>query len=180
MGMGALARPSRAQLGLFSGASPFPTTGIQLCCVPQISCKTNRTEHGLVTQVTFAAFGILSSLAAVNKSPMRPYFAAVFIALSLGAIAFSPTFSLAQEQSEATRKIVSRVVPVYPELANKMRIRGTVKVEAVVAPNGKVKFTQVIGGSPLLARAAVDAIEKWKWGPAPQETKELIELNFHP
>jgi membrane protein involved in colicin uptake len=53
-------------------------------------------------------------------------------------------------------------------------------VEVVVAPNGKVKSTHVIGGSPLLAKAAVDAIEKWKWVPAPQETKELIELNFHP
>jgi len=111
---------------------------------------------------------------------MRPYFASAFIALSLGVIGISPTLSLAQEQSETTRKIVSRVVPVYPELANKMQIRGTVKVEVVVAPNGKVKFTQVMGGSPLLAKAAVDAIEKWKWGPAPQETKEIIELNFHP
>jgi len=111
---------------------------------------------------------------------MRPYPAAFLIAFSLGVIAFSPALSLAQEQPEATRKIVSRVVPVYPELANKMQIHGTVRVEAVVAPNGKVKFTQVIGGSPLLAKAAVDAIEKWKWGPAPQETKELIELNFHP
>ena len=111
---------------------------------------------------------------------MRPYFASAFIAVCLGVIAISPTLSLAQEQSETTRKIVSRVVPVYPELANKMQIRGTVKVEVVVAPNGKVKFTQVMGGSPLLAKAAVDAIEKWKWGPAPQETKEIIELNFHP
>src|SRR5260370_7923020 len=100
---------------------------------------------------------------------MRPYFAVVFIALSLGVIAISPTFSLAQEQSEATRKIVSRVVPVYPELANKMQIRGTVKVEAVVAPNGRVKFTQVIGGSPLLAKAAVDPIQNWQWEPAPHE-----------
>jgi hypothetical protein len=38
----------------------------------------------------------------------------------------------------------------------------------------------VVGGSPVLAKAAVDAIEKWKWAPGPQETKELIELNFHP
>ena len=133
----------------------------------------------LVTVVTFAAFVILSSLIAVNKSPMRPYFVAIF-ALSLGVIVFSPTFSHAQEQPETTRKIVTRVLPVYPELANKMQIRGTVRVEAVVAPNGKVKFTQVIGGSPVLVKAAVDAIEKWKWGPAPQETKEVIELNFHP
>jgi TonB family protein len=140
----------------------------------------NGADRGLVTVVTFAAFEILSSLAAVNKFSMRPYFANVLIALSLGVITFSPAFSLAQEHPEATRRIVSRVDPVYPELANKMQIHGTVKVEAVVAPNGKVKFTQVIGGSPLLARAAVVAIEKWKWGPAPQETKEIIELNFHP
>jgi TonB family protein len=112
---------------------------------------------------------------------MRPYSAAVFnIVLSLGVIVFSQAFSLAQEQPETTRKIVTRVIPVYPELANKMQIRGTVRVEAVVAPNGKVKFTQVIGGSPVLVKAAVDAIEKWKWGPAPQESKEIIELNFHP
>ena len=132
--------------------------------------------------VTFGAFGILSSLAVVNKSPMRPYSAAfcVFTALSLGVIVFSPAFSLAQEQPETTRKIVSKVVPVYPELASKMQMRGTVKVEVVVTPSGKAKFTQVLGGSPLLAKAAVDAIEKWQWGPAPQETKELIELNFHP
>jgi TonB family protein len=110
---------------------------------------------------------------------MRPYCAAVLV-LSLGALVFSPAFSIAQEQPEATRKIITKVIPVYPELANKMQIRGTVRVEAVVAPNGKVKLTQVIGGSPVLVKAAVDAIEKWKWGPAPQETKELIELNFHP
>ena len=111
---------------------------------------------------------------------MRPCFAAALVALSLGVIAFSPALSLAQEQSETQRKIVNRVVPVYPELAKKMLMTGTVRVEVVVAPNGKVKFTQVVGGSPVLAKAAVDAIEKWKWGPAPQETKELIELNFHP
>jgi TonB family protein len=72
------------------------------------------------------------------------------------------------------------VAPVYPALASRMQISGTVRVQAVVAPNGSVRFTQVVGGSPVLAKAAVDAIEKWKWNPAPQETKEVIELNFHP
>jgi hypothetical protein len=52
---------------------------------------------------------------------MRPYPAAFLIAFSLGVIAFSPALSLAQEQPEATRKIVSRVVPVYPELANRCK-----------------------------------------------------------
>jgi TonB family protein len=111
---------------------------------------------------------------------MRPYFVAAFVVLFLGVIVLSPAFSLAQEQPEGKRAIVDRVIPVYPELARKMQIRGTVRVGVVVAPSGKAKFTQVIGGNPLLAKAAVDAIEKWKWAPAAQETKELIELNFHP
>ncbi len=116
---------------------------------------------------------------------MRRPVAAVLLALSCGVITlgmtvFSPSFSLAQEPSETQRKIVSRVVPEYPELARKMQITGTVRVEATVAPNGKVKYTEVRGGSPVLVKAAVDAIEKWRWASAAQESKELIELNFHP
>jgi TonB family protein len=116
---------------------------------------------------------------------MRRRVAASLLVLSCGVIAlgmvvFFQSTSFAQEPSEATRKIVSKVVPDYPELARKMQITGTVRVEVTVASNGKAKFTQVVGGSPVLAKAAVDAIEKWKWAPGPQETKELIELNFHP
>ena len=111
---------------------------------------------------------------------MRPFFVAALIAFSLGIIVFSPHFSLAQDQPEGKRAIVDRVVPVYPDLARRAQIHGTVRVGVVVTPSGKAKFTQVIGGNPLLAKAAVDAIEKWKWGPAAQETKELVELNFHP
>jgi TonB family protein len=88
--------------------------------------------------------------------------------------------SSAQEQPEAKRKVVNRVVKVYPELARKMQIHGTVRVEVVIAPSGKVKMTHVIGGNPVLAQSAVGAIEQWKWAPAPQETQELIELSFHP
>jgi TonB family protein len=119
------------------------------------------------------------------KSSIRPFPTAAIVALSLATlslatIVFSPSLASAQEQGSAKRKIVSQVVPTYPELASKMRITGTVKVEALVATNGKVKATQVVGGSPVLVKAAVEAIEKWKWDPATQETKELIELNFHP
>ena len=111
---------------------------------------------------------------------MRPSFVAALIVFSLGVIAFSPLPSLGQDQPEGKRAIVDRVVPVYPDLARRAQIHGTVRVGVVVAPSGKAKFTQVIGGNPLLAKAAVDAIEKWKWAPAAQETKELVELNFHP
>jgi TonB family protein len=116
---------------------------------------------------------------------MRRRAATLLLALLLGAVAFSPSLVLAQdsssqEQTETKRKIVNKVVPTYPELARKMQMHGIVKVEVVIAPSGKVKTTQVIGGNPVLAQAALNAIEQWKWAPAPQETQELIELSFHP
>lgn len=116
---------------------------------------------------------------------MRRSAAAALLALLLGAAAFSPSLALAQDssaqnQTETKRKIVNKVVPAYPDLARKMHLSGIVRVEVVIAPDGKVKTTQVIGGNPVLAQSAVDAIDHWKWTPAPQETQELIELSFHP
>jgi len=119
-------------------------------------------------------------LSEMNNLPPRPCLFTVLLAFFLGISAFRPCISSAQEQAPAARKVVSQVSPQYPDLAKKMHIRGTVRVEALVAPGGKVKLTQVVGGSPVLVKAAVDAIEKWKWAPAPQETKELIELTFQP
>jgi TonB family protein len=115
---------------------------------------------------------------------MRRRAAAPLLALLLGAAVLSPLVlaqdSSVQEQTEAKRKVVNKVVPVYPDLARKMQIHGTVRVEVVIAPSGKVKMTHVIGGNPVLAQSAVGAIEQWKWTPAPQETQELVELSFHP
>ncbi len=110
---------------------------------------------------------------------MRPCVKAALLALCLAMTAVAGPCSMAQEGA-GMRKIVSKVQAVYPELARKMQITGKVRVEVVVAPSGKLKSTQVVGGNPLLAKAAVEAIEKWKWVAAPQETKELVELNFHP
>jgi len=80
--------------------------------------------------------------------------------------------------NNSDRKIASRVAPVYPELAKKMHIRGMVKVEAVVRPNGSVKSTRVLGGNPVLVDAAADAVTKWKFEPAQAETTEIIQLAF--
>jgi len=75
---------------------------------------------------------------------------------------------------------MQRVDPITPELAKKMHIVGVVKLEAVVRPNGTVKTTRVIGGNPVLVVAAADAVSKWKFEPAQNETTEVIQLKFVP
>ena len=84
------------------------------------------------------------------------------------------------QDTEASRKVLHRVIPEYPELARRMGTAGTVRLVAVVAPNGTVKQVEVLGGHPLLVRAAQDAVTRWKYASAPQESKEVIELRFQP
>ena len=85
-----------------------------------------------------------------------------------------------QEQGDSKRKIVSRVEPVYPELARRMNITGVVKIELAIAPNGSVKSDRIVGGHPVLAKSVEDAIRRWKWAPNAQETTEMIEIRFSP
>jgi outer membrane biosynthesis protein TonB len=61
-----------------------------------------------------------------------------------------------------------------------MNLRGSVKADALVEPNGVVKSVEVKGGHPVLVRAAQSAIYKWKWAPAAHETREPIEVKFDP
>jgi len=99
--------------------------------------------------------------------------------LICGATMDPPGFAQ-DPQPDGPRKIVSRVVPVYPELARTMNLQGTVKIRVTVAPNGTVKSTETVGGSPLLVKAAENAVYKWRWSPAKQESNHLVELRFHP
>ena len=78
------------------------------------------------------------------------------------------------------RRAKSKVQPAYPELARKMNITGTVKVEVVVSPNGTVKEARVVGGHPVLAGAALDAAKKWKFEPSPAESSGVIDFKFEP
>jgi TonB family protein len=104
---------------------------------------------------------------------------AAFLML-IGLFVCAPPSGAQQEQGESSRKIVTRVMPHYPEMARTMGLKGNVRAEAVVKPNGQVKSVDVKGGHPVLVRAAQDAIYRWKWEPGTHETREPIEVRFDP
>ena len=85
-----------------------------------------------------------------------------------------------QSSSAEVRRVVRRSQPSYPEIAKRMNLAGTVRVQATVSPDGTVKSVQPMGGSPVLIQAAADAVYKWKFAPANGESKETIELHFDP
>jgi len=81
---------------------------------------------------------------------------------------------------EPHRKATDKILPHYPEMARTLKLSGNVRLAVRVAPNGKVISTEVLGGHPLLAQAAADAVQQWRFETAPQETQEIVSLTFHP
>lgn len=81
---------------------------------------------------------------------------------------------------ELNRKVKSKVAPMYPDLARRMNITGVVKVLITVTTAGTVKDAKLVGGHPVLANAALDAVKKWRFETAPQESTGIVEFRFDP
>ncbi|MFB3924045.1 MAG: energy transducer TonB [Terriglobia bacterium] len=78
---------------------------------------------------------------------------------------------------------ISQPKPDYPTLARSARIQGIVKLEAVISTAGTIKDLKLISGHPLLVRAALEAVSRWRYQPTllngePVEVLTEIDVNF--
>ena len=62
--------------------------------------------------------------------------------------------------------LVLRVDPAYPDRAKESFISGTVELRFRISPEGKVYDIRSVRGAPILARAAIQAVEGWCYEPA--------------
>jgi TonB family protein len=76
------------------------------------------------------------------------------------------------------RAVKSRVAPVYPELAKRLKVGGSIKIEATVDPDGKVVDTKTVSGNHILSTAAEEAVRKWKFVPATAQSTVEVTVNF--
>lgn len=76
------------------------------------------------------------------------------------------------------RPVKSKVPPVYPELAKRMKITGTVKVEATVDADGKVTAVKTLSGTTALQSAAEDAVRKWKFASGDGTDTVAVDVTF--
>lgn len=116
------------------------------------------------------------SFLTILKAVRRVFPCALVLMTLLGSFAVVRGFA----QESVDRKVKSRVEPTYPDIARRMGISGTVKLQVVVAPNGTVKETKVLGGHPILINAAVDAVKKWRFESASTESSGTVEFKFEP
>jgi len=93
----------------------------------------------------------------------------------LGAV---PFVGQSQEQGTKERKLITRVEPDYPETLKRLYIGGVVRVQVEVGPNGIVKSTKLLGGSPILGQSTMKAIKQWKYAPAATDETLTVKYEF--
>lgn len=61
--------------------------------------------------------------------------------------------------------LVHRVEPTYPDLAARAHVEGVVILEAIIDEQGAVQSLKVLRSVSLLDKAAVAAVEQWRYSP---------------
>ena len=81
--------------------------------------------------------------------------------------------------------LLKREELVYPALAKREKIAGTVRCEVTIDDKGLVTKVRTLSGHPVLSAAAEDSIKRWKYNPAKLDGKSVpsstvVEVNFKP
>jgi protein TonB len=61
--------------------------------------------------------------------------------------------------------LIKSVDPVYPALARKMRIQGSVELMANIGTDGSITSVKLLSGDSVLSQAAINAVKQWKYKP---------------
>lgn len=93
--------------------------------------------------------------------------------LAVGALLLSPLSLRAED-----RVVVHKVAPIYPDMAKRMHITGTVRVVTTVDPAGNVVKVEGLGNNKILSNAAEDAVRRWKFAPGDGTATLTIEITF--
>ncbi len=81
--------------------------------------------------------------------------------------------------------LVTRRDPVYPPMAKMARISGSVELHFTVSAEGAVRDVTVVKGNHMLAVAAIEAVQAWRYRPArrdgvPVATEVTTSFVFRP
>lgn len=79
--------------------------------------------------------------------------------------------------------LIHKIQPEYPLVAKAARIQGAVVLRALISKDGSIENLRVLGGHPMLVKAAIDAVSRWRYRPyylngEPVEVETQVTVNF--
>ena len=119
----------------------------------------------------------------------KPWLIAVGLGLVLTVIA--PELRADEKKQDAAkadeatsnrtpRKLIRKVEPVYPQDLKRRSIGGVVRLDLKISASGNVEKIAIVGGNPILADSAAQAVKKWQYAPASSSSSMLLNLEFNP
>lgn len=87
------------------------------------------------------------------------------------------------DPADQQKRLVNSIVPEYPDVARLAGIEGDVTLRIFVGRDGTIRGITPVSGPPVLARAAMRAVEQWRYAPAlvagrPVEVVTTVTLAF--
>jgi len=124
-------------------------------------------------------------LSPTNSGPSGPALPPC-IACGSGARPGGPGYNGPQNVSHGVLEgyLIHRVDPIYPHIATIIGTSGQVRLHAIISKDGTIESLTLISGHPLLARAAMEAVQQWRYRPyllnhEPVEVETFITVNFN-
>jgi periplasmic protein TonB len=78
----------------------------------------------------------------------------------------SSIFPSQQSTKIEEAQVITRRSPVYPQMAKAAGVSGSVELHFTIGLDGVVRDISVVTGNHLLANAAIDALQGWRYRPA--------------
>lgn len=139
--------------------------------------STRRTEEVTTTEVSAPPVigsgetteaGAISSI--VQSAPV-----------AMPKVAAPQTLRVSQGVTEGL--LIKKVPPAYPRQAIQMHVQGAVQLQAMIDKQGRITGVKVLKGDPILARAAIEAVNQWRYKPyfldgQPVDIQTQITVNF--
>jgi len=101
--------------------------------------------------------------------------------LIVAVLLFAADPALHVTELQAKKAAIERPAPEYPLAARQLRVAGKILLEAVVSDNGAVSEVRIVSGNPILTKAGVEALKKWRFKPFESGGKAvpaLVSLSF--
>jgi len=115
--------------------------------IPDAAISSDSTPAVDVPQITASSASPVDLGKALSSSPAMP---------KLG----TPI-----SQGVAGGTLAYKVQPIYPPEARRLHLEGTVVFDATITERGQIDNLKLVSGDPILARAATDAVSKWRYAP---------------
>jgi TonB family protein len=153
---------------------------------PQPRTEEPRKPAPTEPAATEIAAGKAPRLNEAEPAPAAPVSLGAMVQPNLGSalVASSPVALARRPEQVKPAVVIAQPKPIYPDMAARLGVTGTVVLRVQVSAQGKPTKVDVISGPPMLAAAAQNTIMSgWRFSPATIDGKKVeseteVRINF--